>query len=219
MGKIDKSKKTLVFDFGNILINLDYKKCFAAFKSVLGVDFSKGLPEKTKAHLFKYDRGHLNTEGFLWHLQQYNPQAEIRDIIGAWNALLGELPLSRFEMLTELRKDYNVCMLSNINEMHIEKIHRDLLRNHRIKDFHSAYFDKVYYSCRMGMRKPDVEIYNFVANDLGVAPAEIFFIDDMAENIKACKEAGWHGVVHHAAEDIINNIGSYLSEQKKKWAS
>ncbi len=216
---IDKNKKTIVFDFGNILINLDYEKCFSAFRAVLGVDFSEGLPEKTKAHLFKYDRGKLNTEGFLWHLQQYNPQAEIRTIIAAWNALLGELPLSRFEMIASLRKDYNVCMLSNINEMHIEKIHRDLVKNYGIDDFHSLYFDKVYYSCRMGMRKPDREIYDFVSKDLDQPPADLFFIDDMEENITACRAAGWNGIRHNPNEDIINNIDSYLSKQEEKWAS
>ena len=70
---------------------------------VLGQDFSGGLPQKTKEHLFRYDKGEINTESFLWHLQQYKPEAEIRDIIGAWNALLGNLPLSRFHMIESLR--------------------------------------------------------------------------------------------------------------------
>lgn len=216
---IDKSKKTIVFDFGNILINLDYSSCFRAFKEVLGQDFSGGLPQKTKEHLFRYDKGEINTESFLWHLQQYKPTAEIRAVIAAWNALLGDLPMSRFHMVERLRKDYNIVMLSNINEMHIEKIHRDLKRNYGIDDFHDLYFDKVYYSCRMGMRKPDLEIYNHVAEDLSVPAADLFFIDDMEENIKACRAAGWHGVVHNPKEDIINNIDAYLSNQINNWTA
>lgn len=215
---IDKGKKTLVFDFGNILINLDFPRCFAALNSTLGVDFSKGIPDNTNEHLHKFDRGHINTEGFLWHLQQYNSTVEVREIIAAWNAILGDLPLSRFEMLTPLRKKYNIVMLSNINEIHIEKIHRYILKNYGIKDFHSEYFDKVYYSCRMGMRKPDKEIYDFVAEDLGVSASDLFFIDDMEENILACRAAGWHGVVHNPKEDIINNISGYLASQRANWS-
>lgn len=209
---IDKNKKTIVFDFGNILINLDYKKCFASFQKAIGQDFSDGLPPKTKEHLHKYDRGHINTEAFLWHLQQYSPNTEVRDIIAAWNDILGDLPISRFQMIEELRPKYNIVMLSNINEMHIEKIHRDLRKNHGIEDFHASYFDKVYYSCRMGMRKPDAEIYDFVAKDLGVTPENLFFIDDLEENIVACKAAGWNGQVHKPSEDIINNLSSYLDK-------
>lgn len=212
---IDKAKKTVVFDFGNILINLDFPRCFATFKSTLGQDFSNGLPDKTKDYMYKYDRGQINTEAFLWHLQQYNPQVEVREIIAAWNALLGDLPISRFDMLSALRSDYNIVMLSNINELHIEKIHRNLKKNHGIEDFHAEYFDKVYYSCRIGMRKPDKEIYDFVANDLRVSPTDLFFIDDMVANIEGCKEAGWNGVVHNPKEDIINNIDTYLSEAWK----
>ncbi len=208
---IDHSKKTLVFDFGNILINLDFKTCFAAFKKTLNQDFSQGLPDKTKEHLYRYDRGKINTEAFLWHLQQYNPQAEIREVIAAWNALLGELPLARFTMIEGLRKEFNIVMLSNINELHIEKIHRDLKHNHGIEDFHALYFDKVYYSCRIGMRKPDAEIYDFVTKDLGITDCStMLFIDDMEENIIACKEAGWKGQVHKPTDDIINNIDGYI---------
>jgi len=208
---IDNNKKTIIFDFGNILINLDYKKCFASFEKAIGQDFSKGLPPKTKEHLHKYDRGHINTEAFLWHLQQYSPDTEVRDIIAAWNDILGELPISRFQMIEALIPHYNIVMLSNINEMHIEKIHRDLKKNHGIDDFHALYFDKVYYSCRIGMRKPDAEIYEFVANDLGLPPENLFFIDDLPENIAACKAAGWKGQVHDPKEDIINNMDETYS--------
>ena len=209
---IDKNKKTIIFDFGNVFIDLDYPKCFAQFLDVLKVDFSEGLSDKTKAHLFKYERGKINTEGFLWHLQQYNPSAEIREVIAAWNSLLSPLPIARFEMLPTLRDRYNIVMLSNINDMHIEHIHRDLKNRLAIDDFHEQYFDKVYYSCRIGMRKPDSEIYEYVQNDLGVVANDILFIDDMASNIEACKNAGWHGIVHDPSNDIIDKIEGYLEQ-------
>jgi len=209
---IDSNKKTLVLDFGNILINLDYPKCFRAFKQVLGEDFSQGLPEKTKDHLFRYERGQINTEAFLWHLQQYNPTVEVREIISAWNIILGELPLSRLEMVMALRKEYNLALLSNINELHEIAINKRLENVLSITDFQTTYFDKVYYSHHIGMRKPDIEIYDFVANDLAVKPQDILFIDDMEENIIACRKAGWNGLTHNPKEDIINNISVYLSQ-------
>lgn len=208
---MDKNKKTVIFDFGNILIDLDYPKCFQSFDKVLGVDFSEGVPDNTKEILHKFDRGHINVEGFLWHLQQYNPEAEIRDVIAAWNSILGQVPLERFQMVEQLRGRYNVVMLSNINELHIEYIHKDLKKRLGIEDFHTAYFDKVYYSCRIGMRKPDEEIYSFVQKDLGIPPSDILFIDDMSINIAACKKSGWHGMVHDTSKEIIDEIDDYLS--------
>ena len=210
---IDPSKKTIIFDFGNILINLDFPKCFTAFKEVLGVDFSAGLPEKTKQTMFRYEKGELNTESFLWHLQQYKPEAEIRKIIGAWNAILADLPQSRFDMVEQLRKRYNIAMLSNINDMHEQAIHKRVEQEMGIPDFHQQYFDKVFYSHHIGHRKPDPECYDHVQKELGIEDGQtIFFIDDMEQNIAAANEAGWQGAVHNPKEDIVNNIEQYLKQ-------
>lgn len=206
---LDKKKKTILFDFGNILINLNYKKCFQEFKRVLGYDFSNGLPTKTELAMHKYERGEINTESFLWTLQQFNPEAEIREVIGAWNAVLGDLPQSRFDMIEQLRPYYNIGMLSNINELHEKAIHKDL-QQRGIDDFHAVYFDKVFYSHHIGHRKPDPSCYTHVQAVLDIPPQDILFIDDLDINIKACKEAGWNGVRHDPQEDIINNIGGYL---------
>ena len=137
---INPKKKTIIFDFGNVLLDLDYPRCFKSFRDVLDVDFSVDIPEKTSVVLHKFDRGTINVEGFLWHLQQYRPEAEIRDVIAAWNSLLNPVPLERFLMVNHLRDDYNVVMLSNINELHIESIHKDLKTRLEIEDFHAIYF-------------------------------------------------------------------------------
>ena len=103
-------------------------------------------------------------------------------------------------------------MLSNINELHEIEIDKRLKRELDIVDFRSNYFDKVYYSHLIGMRKPDAEIYSFVHGDLGVTPSDILFIDDLESNIEAAKEAGWNGVVHSPNNDIINDLDMYIYE-------
>jgi len=207
---IDPSKKTIIFDFGNVLVNLDFAKCFVEFEKVLKTDFSKGLPEKTQKALHRYEKGEINTEAFLWGLQQYNPTAEIRDIIAAWNSILGNLPQSRLDMLAELRKDYNVAMLSNINDLHEIDIHKQIKKRMSTEEFQTKYFDKVFYSHLIGYRKPDLECYQYVQETLGVKANDILFIDDMESNILAARSVGWQGQVHNPTEDIINNMSSYL---------
>ncbi len=211
MSIIDPKKKTLIFDFGNILLELDYKVCFKAFYDVLGIDFSKGLPEKTKQHLFRYEKGEINTESFLWHLQQYKPDAEIRDIIAAWNSLLVPVPQYRFDMIAGLRDKYNVAMLSNINDMHMNWIHRDLKQRLKIEDFRTQYFDIVFYSHLIGYRKPDTICYDYVQKELGIADGQdILFIDDMQENIDAAIAFGWRGVVHDPRDEIVEKVEGYV---------
>ena len=209
---IDKKRKTIIFDFGNILINLDYPRCFSAFQEVLGVDFSTGLPDHMKERLFQYERGKITTEAFLWSLQQFNPTAEIRDIIAAWNAVLGEFPMRRLDMILSLRQHYNIALLSNINEMHIQWIDKFLNASHNITDFRTRYFDHLFYSNEIGHRKPDTSIYEYVMDYMDVDKEDILFIDDMAINIEAAIAYGWKGQVHNPEEDITDNIQSYIKK-------
>lgn len=209
---MDNNKNTIVFDFGNVLINLDFDRCFTMFEKILNVDWSdRKLPQPIINAIHKYDRGHISDEALIWAFQNENPSSDPRDIIKAWNSLIGEVPSVRFDMLKELRKEYNLCILSNINNLHLTHIKKYFKNDLQLTDFEDAYFDRVFYSHHIGMRKPDEEIYSFVTNELTVKPSSILFIDDLAENIEAAKNYGWNGVIHDPKHEITDEINSYLN--------
>ena len=52
-------------------------------------------------------------------------------------------------------------------------------------------FDRPYVSGRLGMIKPDPNIYAHVERDSGIAPEALLFVDDRAENCDAAAERGW----------------------------
>jgi 2-haloacid dehalogenase len=52
-------------------------------------------------------------------------------------------------------------------------------------------FDRCYVSGAMGVMKPDPAIYKAVEDDCGLAPADLLFTDDKAENITAAARRGW----------------------------
>ncbi|WP_214317305.1 HAD family hydrolase [Nonomuraea sediminis] len=52
-----------------------------------------------------------------------------------------------------------------------------------------------FYSARMGLVKPDPEIYAALAEGLGAAPADIVFIDDRKDNVEGAERAGL--TAHH----------------------
>ena len=56
-------------------------------------------------------------------------------------------------------------------------------------------FDREYVSGRLGVMKPDPQIYALVEDDCGFAPGSLLFADDKAENIAAAAARGWQ--VHH----------------------
>jgi putative hydrolase of the HAD superfamily/hydrolase len=57
-------------------------------------------------------------------------------------------------------------------------------------------FDRVLISGEIGMRKPQPEIFLYAARQLGVAPGEAVFVDDLADNVAGAVRAGMIGVLH-----------------------
>lgn len=54
-----------------------------------------------------------------------------------------------------------------------------------------AEFDRAYISGRMGVVKPDPQIYQRVETDCGLPAASLLFVDDRADNIAAAAGRGW----------------------------
>ncbi len=205
--------KNIVFDFGGVLLDLDYELTFAELSEVTGVNMTF---EDIPAHIFKvmlgYEKGEINTETFLWHLQKEStkltPQPD--KLIKAWNAMLLGWNERRFQFLTDLKKNYNLYLLSNTNELHIEWVLRDLKKNHGISDFATRFFDQVFYSHKMKMRKPEDAIYDSLIAETGIDPKKTLFIDDNISNVEAAISAGWNAVHHDPKTEIVDQLPKYL---------
>ena len=52
-------------------------------------------------------------------------------------------------------------------------------------------FDRAFVSARMGVSKPDAEIYRRVEAETGIAPDRLLFTDDKKENTDAAADRGW----------------------------
>jgi putative hydrolase of the HAD superfamily len=65
-----------------------------------------------------------------------------------------------------------------------------------------AAIERRFYSGRMGLVKPDREIFDRMAAELGADPAEIVFIDDRPENVAGAESAGMTGLHFTTAEAL-----------------
>ena len=84
------------------------------------------------------------------------------------------------ETLHSLRPHYQLACLSNSNSLHWQKF-ADLL----------SVFDPALSSHQLGIMKPDVAIFEAAAVRLQREPQQIWFFDDMEENVIAARSAGW----------------------------
>ena len=125
------------------------------------------------------------------------------DIDNAWNAMLLDFPKERLILLAELKKDYRLFLLSNTNEIHINTISKILENNYGFKDL-SHLFEKIYYSYKIGLRKPDIKIFQHVLNENGLIPEETLFIDDCATHIDGAKSLGINAYLLKDQETILD---------------
>lgn len=199
-----KAISAILFDLGNVLIDLDIPRTEQRFRALLGDAFEASFARNEQHGVFRqFELGEIGEADFLLALKQ-NLQEEADDELlrQAWNALLLGIPAHRFRMLDALKSNFRLFVLSNTNATHIEWVRQYLLREHGIQNFEERFFEKVYYSHEVHLRKPDREVYEYVLNDSGLRAEELLFIDDNAANVAAAAELGIHSVLHNDGRDV-----------------
>lgn len=192
--------KNIIFDFGDIFINLDKQAPIIEMKKWGLKDF---VPSFTEL-LFSYEKGLLDSETFLSKMNDYFPSANPKQIKTGWNSIILDFPEYRLEFIEQMAKenDYNLILLSNTNALHIEKVIENMGED-RFNRFKRC-FDKFYLSHEINLRKPDADIYQFVLDSNNLNASETFFVDDTLENTMASEQLGitsWNLQV--GKEDII----------------
>jgi len=206
--------KNIIFDFGGVLLDLDYQRTFDELGKLMDMDLSlHGMPADMQEIYLRYERGEMKSETFMWNIQKLaNRQiTQPHKIIRAWDAMLLGWNPARLPWLLDLRKQYNTYLLSNTNDLHIQWVRKDLQQQHGITDFECTYFDNVYYSHEVGMQKPDPAIYQLVLEDNGLLPEETLFVDDNTANIAAAKELGIKAVEHDPDSEIMEQLDAYIA--------
>jgi putative hydrolase of the HAD superfamily len=190
---------TIIFDFGDIFVNLEKETSINEFKK-LGLD---GPNEDLIAMNDLFERGKITELQFIEGFQKYIPEADILDIRKAWNSVIGEFPLYRLEFLQMLSTKYRLFLLTNTDAIHISRFEH-MAGISFFSDFYQC-FEKVYYSFEMGMRKPEPEIFNYILKKHDLSPKRTLFVDDKKENTDAAAALGiqvWNLKV--GQEDVVD---------------
>ena len=205
--------KNIIFDLGNVIIDLDLARTEREFEALLGSDYRLALQKHNLQTVFeRYETGMIDEDTFLNAMQQAALPKVVQktDIIKAWNAMLLTIPAARFDMLLQLKQHYRVFLLSNTNKTHLDWVYNYLKTTYDIQDFETRYFHKDYYSHLIHLRKPNVEIYEYVLQDANLNANESVFIDDVAANIEGAKQAGLHTIHHVVGAEIVDVMEAFL---------
>jgi glucose-1-phosphatase len=190
---------TIIFDFGDIFINLDK----AATERTLKEKNINSLPEALVERNKEYEQGFISSNEISEYYRSEFAELDKDDFLKSWNAILLDFPEYRFKFIQKLaeEKKYKLILLSNTNENHINHI-KD--RVEFFEDFKNC-FDAFYLSHEIGYRKPNPDIYEFVLDENNLKADECLFIDDTKENTDSAAALGFHvWNLEPTREDIID---------------
>jgi glucose-1-phosphatase len=203
-----KNYKNIIFDLGGVILNIDYALTAKAFEQIQLENFDALFSQAKQQTLFdKYEKGEISSAAFRQELKK-NCKIGVSDtdIDRAWNAMLLDLPKERLTILQKIKKTHRSFLLSNTNEIHIDAFHNYLLNDFKTPDL-TAYFEKMYLSYKVGMRKPDAELFQLVLNENKLIAQETLFIDDSIQHIESAKKLGiqtyWLDVKKESITDLF----------------
>lgn len=189
-----------VFDMGGVLIR--NHNVFPALSAELGfggfssfADFGSDV----RAALRLYSEGRIEEKDFWKSFSDITGRKVELDggsLFGSFfDPYIDEPTLSVIKELKD-RGCRVVCGTNVIKEhydVHIQRHQYDV-------------FDKVYPSYTMHIDKPDPSFYRYILSEEGIAPNEVFFTDDSAENVASAASLGIHAYVYQGADKLRSDL-------------
>ena len=178
--------KTILFDFGDVFINLDKAATLRELEKLEVKSFS----ENDLKQNIDYEKGLLTSEAFVEAYLKTYPHLTEDGFKKSWNSILVDFPEYRLDFVKQLSKEnkYQLILLSNTNHIHIDWVKENVMF---FDEFRSC-FDAFYLSQEINLRKPEPSIYQYVLEKHDLKPEEILFIDDTKENTDAASTLGIH---------------------------
>jgi len=200
-----QSIKNIIFDLGGVILNVDPQKTINAFKKMGAGNFDEIYSRIKQTSLFDhFEKDSITVDEFRTEVKKHiQNSVNNRDVDFAWNAMLQDLPRERLELLETLRNKYRLFLLSNTNEIHIKAYSKILKNNYGLEDL-SHLFEKEYYSYKIGLRKPDIETFQYVLEENSLMPKETLFIDDSSQHVEGAKRAGIFAYLLKEDETILD---------------
>ncbi len=202
--------KNIIFDLGGVLINLDIPATIEAFNKFSSTPFEAGFTQQKQTSIFDdFDKGTITENDFFAGIKDlFTIDAQLDQMKNAWNKMLLDFPDDRLELLKKLKPRYRLFLLSNTNETHVTVFENKLKEIGYVNL--EPFFEKVYYSCRIGMRKPNKNIFEYVLNENKLIANETLFIDDTQQHVDGALEAGINAMLlpkNSSPAELLRTIG------------
>ena len=171
--------KAILFDFWGTLVENGVISPIKQIKTILAIDipFSEYVVRLERAMML--EEFPSLKEAFVSVCKEFEikPEEEIlEEMIGLWNKnwMLAELYPEIKTVLEELRKKYQLVLISNLDCFSVQKV----LEKFALKES----FDQIFFSYQMHMIKTDKNFLKVVLDTLSLAPEDCVLVGDSLQS-------------------------------------
>ena len=189
-------KETIIFDLGGVLLDWDPRYLFQKiFDSEEEMEYF--LQEVCTPEWNQQMDGEKSFRDAIEDLVVIHPKYsnQIRVYFSRWEEMIAGDIHETVAILNELRDaEYPLAALSNWSSETFPIVHA----KYEFLDW----FDPLIISGRVGLLKPDPQIFNLMLCKLEREPGECYYIDDMQHNIQVASEVGFN-TIHYKSPDQL----------------
>ena len=194
----------IIFDLGGVILNLNFELTFEALRVLVPhLPRDHFVGDRDQASVFsRYEVGKISTPEFIAEFNRvYGSSVAQGDFVTAWSKMILDMPADRLQAILDLRREgRKIFLLSNDNELHeFDAEARFVAATSGVvgaPPTFTSVFDKVYWSHRVGMRKPGREVFELIVRENGLTASRTLFIDDSEQHIVGARELGMQ-TYHH----------------------
>ncbi len=203
--------RAIIFDLGGVVLDIDYNLTVQAFQALGYENFDEQYSQMRQSGLFdKLECGQISPDDFRAELKRSLPSASEDQLTDAWNAIILDFPEGRLDYIQQVKAKLPVFLLSNTNQIHLE-CYNEVLRKSTGSTSMDAYFNKVYLSHEIGLRKPDPEAFQLILEEQGLKASSTLFIDDSPQHIASANKLGLQTIHLQSIHDLEQELGALLA--------
>ena len=198
-------RKTVVFDLGYVLVDLDWSRAVNRLSGVTAIPREEIIPRVVADPILEaYETGRAPTEAFLNGVRELLQVTLSRDeLADIWTGVFVRNPIME-TLFQETAIRTNVAILSDTNPLHWNYL-RSLIPVVRKTE-------RAVVSHELGSRKPSLRNYQEVAARCEAQPADCLFLDDKDENVIGAQLAGMSAFRFTTPDEARRRIDRFLSE-------
>lgn len=192
--------ENIVFDIGGVLADFRIKE-FLAEKG-FGPDMIRRIlmASAMSPYWGQFERGELTEEEALRGFASTDPEIE-EELRRAYASVAGMLTIRTYAipLVSGLKEaGYGVFFLSNYSKKAYDECGESLA--------FMPYMDGGLVSFKVGMTKPDPNMYQAFLEAYDLKAGNCLFVDDTAENVEAARQLGFSGIVFTSYDEFLKEL-------------